>query len=291
MKEFKDRVAVVTGGASGMGLAFAHRFADEGMKVVIADIEPEPLAMAEAGLKVKGATVMAHRLDVSDAAAVTALADSVFAAFGNVHVVCNNAGVAGPFGPMWESPLGDWHWVLGVNLMGVVHGIQAFVPRMLANGDEGHIVNTASMAGLTVGGVGAPYNATKFGVVALSEHLYKDLALRGAKVSCSVLCPGLVATNILESDRNRPQELSDTAVRGDDPLGKQAEAWLKAALVGGFPPEYIAGRVFEAIRDDRFYIIETQGELKDSIGRRMEDILEGRNPAVLQFPTTPPAAN
>ena len=167
MKDLQGRVAVVTGAASGMGLAFANRFAEEGMSVVVADIESEPLAMAEAAIKAKGGKVLAVRTNVLEEQDIERLADAAFEAFGNVHVLCNNAGVAGGRAlPVWEMPLTDWEWVFGVNFMGVLRGIRAFVPRMLENGDEGHIVNTASMAGLLTSA--DPYAVSKHSVVCLT---------------------------------------------------------------------------------------------------------------------------
>jgi NAD(P)-dependent dehydrogenase (short-subunit alcohol dehydrogenase family) len=207
MKDFKDRVAVITGAASGIGWALAEQCAREGMKVVLADVEPEALAKAEASLKAGGASALAVRTDVSRAGDVEALAHKTLEAFGAVHLLCNNAGVA-TIGCIWESTLADWEWVVGVNLWGVIHGVRAFVPHMLAQDTECHIVNTASMSGLvSMPGSGA-YNVTKHGVVTLSETLHREFAERGAKVKVSVLCPGIVNTRILESARNRPKHLA-----------------------------------------------------------------------------------
>ncbi|OAI38864.1 hypothetical protein AYO38_08700, partial [bacterium SCGC AG-212-C10] len=258
MQDFKDKVAVVTGGASGMGLAFANKFADEGMKVVLADIEAEPLAMAEAGIKAKGATVMAHRLDVSKPESVQALADRVFGEFGNVHILCNNAGVGGGAPkPTWDLSLADWEWVVGVNLWGVVHGIRSFMPRMVANGEEGHIVNTASMAGMGNGrGV---YGITKHAVVALSESLYSELAQQESKLGVSVLCPGWVNTNILDAERNRPAEYGPAHNREDvPPQVAQMREMVREFVRNGFAPEEVAQMVFDAIRENKFYIFPVQ---------------------------------
>ena len=261
MKEFKDRVAVVTGAASGMGLAFAHRFADEGMNVVLADIESEPLAMAESALKAKGARVLAVRTDVMSEEQVNRLADAAFSTFGNVHVVCNNAGVAATAATLrsrpWESSLNDWEWTFGVNFMGVLYGVRAFIPRMLENGDEGHIVNTASMAGLLT--AANPYNVSKHGVVCLTEGIYKEFKGMGAKLSASVLCPGLKAL--------RPEI-------------QQWSAGFEAALKAGIEPEDVAAKVFEAIRDDQFYIIPAQPGVVALMEARMEDIIAQRNPTI-----------
>ena len=237
MKDLAGKVAVVTGAASGMGLAFANRFADEGMSVVLADIESEPLAMAEAGIKAKGAKVLPVRTNVLEDADVEKLADAAFSTFGNVHVLCNNAGVAGGSGlPVWEAPMSDWDWVFGVNFTGVLRGIRAFVPRMIANGEEGHIVNTASVAGLLTGA--DPYSVSKHGVVCLTEGLYKQFKMMNLKLSASVLCPGWVNTNILEADRNKPQEFGPRRDRSaDTPEAQQGRAMVENLLKGGFQPE------------------------------------------------------
>ena len=204
MKELKDRVAVVTGGASGIGNGMARAFAAEGMKVVIADIEEEARDAAVSELTQQGAEAIGVQCDVSDRASVEALRDAALSAFGAAHVICNNAGVAGGSpGPIWASPQDDWDWVLGINLMGVVYGVQAFVPLFLEQGEEGHVVNTASLAGLIHGG--GIYGVSKQAVVGLSEGLWRDLKASGSSVGASVLCPGWVSTRIMESERNRPE--------------------------------------------------------------------------------------
>ena len=204
MKEFKGKVAVVTGAASGIGRGLADRFAAEGMHVIIADVEQAALDAAETDMRSAGADVLAVRTDVSDAASVEALATAAVERFGGVHVLCNNAGVGG--GPTsWETSLEDWQWVLGVNLWGVINGIRSFVPLMLKQGEEAHIVNTASVAGLIAGAGNASYTASKFGVVGLSEVLHHELlAASGGKVKVSVLCPALTNTRIIEAGRNHP---------------------------------------------------------------------------------------
>src|SRR5947209_3090517 len=206
MQEFKDKVAVITGAASGIGRALTDRCVQEGMRVVLADVEVETLTKTEASMKASGATVLAVRTDVSQARDVEALAQKTLNTFGAVHLLCNNAGVASE-AVVWESTIAEWEWVMGVNLWSVIHGVRVFVPIMLAQDTECHIVNTASMAGLISGpGLGA-YKVTKHGVVALSETLYHELAERGAKVKVSVLCPGVVSTRIMEGGRNRPGHL------------------------------------------------------------------------------------
>jgi NAD(P)-dependent dehydrogenase (short-subunit alcohol dehydrogenase family) len=203
MREFTGKVAVITGAASGIGRGLAQRCVEEGMRVVLADIEAPALAQAEAELRGAGATVLAVPTDVAQARAVEALAERTMQTFGAVHLLCNNAGV-GAGGSIWESSLDDWEWVLGVNLWGVIHGVRSFVPLMLAQDTACHVVNTASIAGLLSYHPSASYQVTKHAAVALSEHLYHSLAERQAKIGVSVLCPGWVRTRILESARNRP---------------------------------------------------------------------------------------
>ena len=282
MQELVGKVAVVTGAASGLGLAFATRFAQEGMRVVLADIEPEALERAEAAIKAQGGTAIAVRTDVLIEHEIKTLADTAFATYGNVHVLCNNAGVGGATGEsgVWNIPMNDWNWVLGVNFSGVLHGIRHFVPRMLANAEEGHIVNTASVAGLVTGGVGAPYTISKHGIVALSEILYKDLKARNARVSASVLCPGWVNTNLIDSARNRPLSLTaDDAAAPTLQLQEQHEA-LRALLKDGLRPADIAGQVCDAIRNDTFYIVPAQPGAELAIDTRLQDIRLRRNPTV-----------
>ena len=284
MRNFAGKVAVVTGAASGMGLAFATRFAQEGMKVVLADIENEPLAMAEAAIKATGGTVLAVRTNVLHEDEIKRLAETAFETFGNVHILCNNAGVAGGTAAdgVWNIPMEDWDWVLGVNFSGVLHGIRHFVPRMLTNGEEGHIVNTASVAGLTTGATGGPYAISKHGVVALTEILYKDLKTRNAKLSASVLCPGWVNTNIIDSVRNRPEELTPkeaSAFQLTPQMEMRREA-VRAFIKNGIQPEDIAGQVFEAIKNDTFYIVPAQPNIEQAVETRLEDIRLRRNPTI-----------
>jgi NAD(P)-dependent dehydrogenase (short-subunit alcohol dehydrogenase family) len=283
LKEFKDRAAVVTGAASGMGLAFAHRFAEEGMSVVLADIEAEALSMAEAAVREHGGRVTAVRTNVMTQEDIERLADTAFSTYGNVHILVNNAGVAATAATLrsraWESPLTDWEWTWGVNFMGVLYGIRAFVPRMLENGEEGHIVNTASMAGLLTGD--NPYNISKHAVVCLTEGIYKEFKGMGAKLSASVLCPGLIKTAILDSERNRPPEFGPpTDLSAQRPELQQFSAMFSAALSRGYEPEEVARQVFEAVRDDKFYIFPAQENVLESVAIRMTDIMEQRNPTL-----------
>jgi NAD(P)-dependent dehydrogenase (short-subunit alcohol dehydrogenase family) len=275
MQDVKGKVAVVTGAASGIGNAVATRLAAEGMKVVLADIEEGPLADAEKALTDTGAAVLAVPTDVTKADSVDALAAKTFETFGTAHVVHNNAGVA-TGGPMWTLSEADWQWVLGVNLWGVIHGVRAFVPRMVEQG-EGHVVNTASMAGLTSAPMMGPYNVSKHGVVTLSETLAAELVLFASPVKVSVLCPGWVNTRINEADRNRPPELAPPA-EADTSMAEMGRQVLDGLLKSGLQPSEVAGRVFDAIRDERFYIL-THPEMTPMIEQRMHDILEGRSPA------------
>lgn len=283
MKDLAGKVAVVTGAASGMGLAFANRFAEEGMNVVLADIESEPLAMAEAAIRAKGAKTVAVRTNVLHQEDIEKLAETAFATFGNVHVLCNNAGVAGGSGlPIWEAPLRDWEWVFGVNFMGVLHGIRAFVPRMLANGEEGHIVNTASVAGLLTGA--DPYSVSKHGVVCLTEGLYKQFRALNAKLSASVLCPGWVKTQILDAERNRPAEFGPANDRSTaTPQQQQGRAMVEQFVQNGIAPEEVATEVLDAIVNDRFYIIPAQEYIHGAIKQRFDDLLARTNPTVSLF--------
>jgi NAD(P)-dependent dehydrogenase (short-subunit alcohol dehydrogenase family) len=277
MKQFRDRVAVVTGAASGIGLALVERFAAEGMKVVMADIEAPALAEAAAAVRRTGAAVVATEVDVSRPDHVERLARETYDAFGAAHVLCNNAGVA-VIGAVHECSLADWQWVINVNLWGVIHGVRAFVPRMLAGGDEGHIVNTASMAGLTTAPFMSVYDVTKHGVVALSEAMYKEFAATGAPLGVSVVCPGLIDTNIMRSVRNRPAALAE-----EGKAGPQAQAFgqaLAERLSSGYPPSEVAEQVFQGIRDGRFYVVPAQPEVKANIAVRAQDLIELRNPTL-----------
>ena len=277
MKNFRDRVAVVTGAASGIGLALAERFAAEGMKVVMADIEAGALATASEALRRNGAAVLATHVDVSRPADVERLADETYDAFGAAHVVCNNAGVA-VIGAVHEHTLADWQWVINVNLWGVIHGVRTFLPRMLAGGDEGHFVNTASMAGLTTAPFMSVYDVTKHGVVALSEAMYKELTVTGAPIGVSVVCPGLIDTNIMRSSRNRPESLAEEGKAG--PMAQAFGQALSERLAGGYPPSEVAEQVIAGIREGRFYIVPAQPEVKGNIAIRAEDLLELRNPTL-----------
>lgn len=276
MKDFAGKVAVVTGGASGIGRAIAERFAEEGMRIVLADVEPGALAKATEEMKADGANVLPVRTDVSKDADMAALVKATLDYFGAPHLLVNNAGVS-TSGKSWEISLADWEWVLGVDLWGVIHGIRHFVPVMLESGARGHIVNVASMAGLMSLGGMAPYHVSKHGVVTLSECLYQELLASGGTIGVSVLCPGWVRTRIADSDRNRPTGLVDEAALDD--IGKMIRAMSRAALEAGMSPKEVAQRVFDAVLDDKFYIL-THEQSKETVRTRMTDILEERQPTI-----------
>ena len=275
MQDVRSKVAVVTGGASGIGRALVDRFAADGMKVVVADVETAALETTGRELAARGADVLTVRTDVSKAEDVAALAERTLARFGKVHVVCNNAGVS-VGGPMWEHTLADWEWVLGVNLWGVVHGVRTFVPIMLRQGEPAHVVNTASLAGLSSNPFLGIYNVTKHAVVTLSETLAQELAAVGAPVKVSVLCPGFVRTAIADSNRNRPAELAD----GADRIRPEAfEQTIRAMIASGLAPADVAALVATAIRDERFWVFPHPDITRDRVRARLEDILAGRTPA------------
>lgn len=269
MENFEGGTAVVTGGASGLGLAMAHRFAEAGMNIVLGDIEAEPLAMAEASIAARGVKVMPVRTDVAKAEEVEALAEKSYQRFGKVNVLCNNAGVGGSAGASWELSRKDWEC-----------GVRAFVPRMIAGGEAGHIVNTASVAGLVSGAVGAPYTVAKFGVVALSEHLYFELGRARHNIGVSVLCPGFVNTNIYDSARNRQAEYGESGVT-PTPEGEQRRAMLNAMREQMMQPAEIGELVFEAVRTRNLYIVPSGSEaLETAIHTRLENIVSRRNPEI-----------
>ncbi|MBI5289291.1 MAG: SDR family NAD(P)-dependent oxidoreductase [Chloroflexi bacterium] len=279
MKEFEGKVAVVTGAASGIGRGLAERFAAEGMRVVVADVEQPALDDAARQVASAGAEVLAVRTDVSKEADVQALAAKTLERFGAVHILCNNAGVGGGGGTSWEMPLVDWEWTLGVNLWGVIHGVRAFVPLMLKGGDEGHIVNTASVAGLIAGAGGPAYTTSKFGVVGLSEMLHHELAQASAgKIKVSVLCPALTNTRILESRRNHPAGPQSEPAEGTPE--RMMVDMLKGIFAGGMAPAETAGFVVDAIRNERFYVL-THPEHNPRLQMRAEAIVGGGAPPLL----------
>jgi len=264
MRDFMGKVAVVTGGASGIGRAMALSLAREGMNVAIADVEDAPSASVRRELEELGVKAVAMHADVSDRQAMERFADDVFSAFGAAHVLCNNAGV-GVGGATYVADERDWRWVLGVNLEGVIHGCQAFVPRLIEQGQGGHVVNTASMAGMVASPELGPYTTTKFAVVGLSESLRLELA--PYDIGVSVLCPGFVRTLISESERNRPPYLS--AVREAEEAQKEL---MRALVDSGIEPSAVGARVVRALREGAFYIF-THPEMRFAVEARFEEIL------------------
>jgi NAD(P)-dependent dehydrogenase (short-subunit alcohol dehydrogenase family) len=280
MKTFKDRTAVITGAASGFGLEVSRIAAAKGMRIVMADVQEGALTTAAAEITGLGAQVLPYRLDVSKAAEVEALGAATFERFGAPHFVFNNAGV-GSGGLVWEVSLKDWEWVLGVNLMGVVHGVRVFTPMMLAAAKqdpayEGHIVNTASMAGLLNPPNMGVYNVSKHAVVSLSETLYQDLHLVSDQVSASVLCPYFVPTGINSSERNRPAEMKNERPTRSQIVSRMMSE--KAVSSGKVTAAVIAQFVFDALAEDRFYIYSHPHAL-GNVEARMADLLAIRNPS------------
>ncbi|HEX4903278.1 MAG TPA: SDR family NAD(P)-dependent oxidoreductase [Acidimicrobiales bacterium] len=287
MDQLEGKAAVVTGGGSGIGRAVATQLADAGMHVVVADVQQDALDATVSALVGAGHRAIGVRTDVSDGDSVQALADAAIAEFGAVHVLHNNAGV-GVGGPVWTHTERDWEWVLGVNLWGVIHGIRVFVPLMLEQGGPAHVVNTASMAGLiSVPYLGA-YNVSKHGVVTLSETLHRDLRLADSEIGVSVLCPGLVATNIFESQRNRPADLTD------DGRATGLSALLEGAgdgratedAIGSFgqvlSPDEVGAAVVDAVRTDRFYVLTHPDITRTLVRTRLDDVVEARHPSPLR---------
>ena len=267
MDEFEGRVAVVTGAASGIGMATATRFAHEGMRVVLADIERDSLEAAVSKLRGQGHDVLGVPTDVSQWDAIQHLADQTLSAFGQVNVVHNNAGVVRA-GRMEELSLADWEWVLGVDLWSVIYGVKTFLP-LIREAGEGHIVNTASSSGLQSAPDIGPYNVAKFGVVALSETLQFELIAEDSPIGASVLCPGAVATRITESERNRPDAAADTETN-------QRFRSFASKLVGqGLSPESVAEQVVHAVRAREFWIL-THADWIDVLRKRVEGMEDGR---------------
>jgi NAD(P)-dependent dehydrogenase (short-subunit alcohol dehydrogenase family) len=276
MRDLIGKVAVITGGASGIGYAMAERFGREGMRVVVADVEDAALADAVARLKQQEFVVLGVRTDVSREESVQELARRTIDTYGKVHVLCNNAGVMGGQGlTMWTGSPEEWQWVFGVNFWGVVHGIRTFLPIMLDQGEEGHVVNTASVGGLTPGrGI---YGISKHAVVALTESLNAELRLRNAKIGVSCLCPLIVQTRIPDADRNRPEELVSAGDHRTPDEIAAVRARFRSFLDEGVPPEVIADQVVDGIREDRFYLLnDTWAD--DVIRARIDYVLKRENP-------------
>lgn len=282
MKSLEGRTAVVTGAASGIGLGMTEAFASRGMKVVMADVE-EAALMREADRLTRANFEVAPQLvDVSSAESVERLADAAESRFGHIHVLCNNAGVSGGGGgrPIWAQTQNDWDWVMGVNFWGVVNGIKVFVPRMLAHGEEGHIVNTSSILGLTTG-PGSVYGVSKHAVARLTEGLWYDLKAQNAAIGATVLCPGMIATNIITSARNRPEDLTGVEDEPND-AQRTARAAMDARFKAeGMAPREVGEKVAQAILDEQFYLL-THAANMEGVKRRFDALLNLRDP-------TPPA--
>ncbi|CAB4553466.1 unannotated protein [freshwater metagenome] len=275
MEQFEGKVAVVTGAASGIGKALAVAFADVGMKIVLADVETAALEAAAEELRSHGADVFAVTADVAQAADVDRIGTAAMDVFGALHVACNNAGVSGG-GLSWEIDLETWRWILDVDLWGVIHGVHTFTPLIIASGG-GHIVNTASMAGLTSNPGMGPYNVAKHGVVTLSETLSVELQMTHPEVGVSVLCPGWVRTRINESERNRPDPVGAVEVEETDAGLLAMKEMVNTWIAEGLQPAHVASLVVEAMRENRFYVL-THPEWQGMIQDRVDRMLSGANP-------------
>jgi NAD(P)-dependent dehydrogenase (short-subunit alcohol dehydrogenase family) len=277
MQAFLGKVAVVTGAASGIGLGMTEALASRGMKVIMADVEEAALMKEAERLTRANFEVDPQLADVSSYDSVERLAAAAKARFGKVHVLCNNAGVSGGGGkPIWAQSRADWDWVMGVNFWGVMNGVRAFVPGMIAHGEEGHVVNTSSILGLTTG-AGSAYGVSKHAVTRLTEGLYQDLKAANARIGATVLCPGMIATNIITAERNRPEALKDDAA--PDPARSQIIAAMDARFkADGMAPREVGEKVAEAIANDQFYVL-THPENMAGVTRRFEDIVNLRSPS------------
>jgi NADP-dependent 3-hydroxy acid dehydrogenase YdfG len=273
MKDFAGRVAVITGAGSGFGREFARLAAALDMRLVLADIQADALAAVAAELR--GAALLALPTDVARAADMEALAARTYETFGAAHLLFNNAGV-GAGGFVWENSVADWQWVLGVNLWSVIHGIRLFVPKMLAQGDACHVVNTASVAGLLSAQTMGVYNVSKHAVVTLSETLYQDLRMVGADIGVTVLCPAFVATGIASSERNRGAEFVSGPLTQSQQMAAAATA--RAVQSGRLTAAEVAAKTFDCIREKQFYCI-THPKILGSVELRLQDILRQRNPS------------
>jgi NAD(P)-dependent dehydrogenase (short-subunit alcohol dehydrogenase family) len=273
MEQLTGRVAVITGAGSGMGKAFAQRFAAEGMKIVAADIQPDALAATVAEIEAAGHEVLGVAVDVASPESVGRLADEAFKNFGVVNLLCNNAGVEGYLdGAIWEATDKDWQWTVGVNFWSVVHGIRAFVPRMIASGEPGHVVNTCSMT--SVISAGNLYSVTKQAVLALTELLDADLRKRDARIGVTALCPGTIATNLFHGSRNRPADLRNDDAPEPVGEGKELRERMHGLLAAGMPPAEVAGKLVTAVRSGTLYLL-TDHDWDERIMARHRAIMDG----------------
>ncbi len=279
MEQLTGKIAVITGGASGIGLSLAKVFATHGMHLVLADLEVPALETAAADLRANGAEVLAVHCDVADADAVDALSAATFDRFGTAHIVCNNAGVGGTPGLTWEVPLAGWEWTFGANLHGVIHGIRSFAPKLIEQG-EGHFVNTASLAGLKGSPFMSAYVATKHAVVGISECLAHELAMTKAGVGVSVLCPAFLRTRIAESGRLWPEHL------GPNPMPDPGEgSFIRQLVDNGKDPDWYATEVLDAIRTNRFFVLSDPLHA-EAISARYQEAVDGTQPTMLNLATS-----
>ncbi|HEX3050335.1 MAG TPA: SDR family NAD(P)-dependent oxidoreductase [Aggregatilineaceae bacterium] len=269
MKQFRDKVAVITGAASGIGLAMAERCAQEGMKVVLSGINYDNLVRAAEALQPTGAELYCVQADVSKQADIDALAQETLSAFGAVDLLVNNAGVAAG-SSIWETTLADWQWVIDVNLWGTIYSLHTFVPIMLTQGTPAHIINICSTAGLVPYHPLAPYQVTKHAVLALSENLYHSMAQRKARIGVTVVCPGFVRTQIADAERNRPADLDDVTV-----LSEAMRTQFQRAVAAGIAPEAVSDAAFDAMQRGQFYVL-THPEYGAEVEKRMNAILQQR---------------
>jgi NAD(P)-dependent dehydrogenase (short-subunit alcohol dehydrogenase family) len=285
MKDFKGKVAVVTGASSGIGFGLAERCAQEGMKVVLAGISEDNLKKAEKEIKKSGATTLVVKTDVSKREDVEALAKKTLDKFGKVHLLFNNAGVGAPSNT-WEATLNDWQWVLEVNLWGVIYGVHYFMPVMLQQGEECHVVNTSSTAGLAAYPNNSPYITSKYAVLALTEALFHDLKTRGiTNIGVSVVCPGWIRTKVATAHRNRPADLQNKPGEGLDLSNPVIQAMAKGAMQlieNGMSPQKTADVIFAGIREKKFYLLPNAEEFLPVIRAQGEDAVLGRDPTPLQ---------
>ena len=277
MDDFSGKTAVITGAASGIGLELAKQFGAAGMNLVLADVERPALDRAETELSEAGYPVLAREIDVREHDQIIDLDRAARDRFGNIHVLCNNAGV-GAGGPVADPDnLEAWRWTIDINLWGVIYGCKVFLPAMIEHGEQCHVVNTASMAGLGSAPMMGPYNISKYGVVALSETLSKEMQMMQTAVGVSVLCPAFVATGIATSDRNMPDDVRATLPERPASSGMQTQ--IEAMVAGGISTEVVGQHVLDAVRNDRFWIL-THDEAKAGVTDRADDIVNGVNPSM-----------